>query len=142
MSRGPSAPCRSPSPAGQRLLLLWVWCYITDTGESLAAKHRSTVAYTITLQTVTNNFHYPSQIESFAWPSCLNPSPIDGTQSLTLCPFCSDKTSFNLSRPRHRDRALPLIPVCSQISCTAVKTVRRNREDTSTHAAWRPSDLG
>lgn len=63
---GALRPCISLSPAGQGLLLLWVGCYVTDTGGSQAAKHRSTVAYTIALQTVTNNSRYPSQIESSA----------------------------------------------------------------------------
>lgn len=60
---GPVPPCISPLPPGQALLLLWIGCYITDTGGSQAAQHRSTVAYTIPLQTVTDNFHYPSQIK-------------------------------------------------------------------------------
>ena len=64
--RGALCPCISSPLAGQGLFLLWVGCYVTDTGGSQAAKHRSTVAYTIALQTVTNNFHYPSQIESSA----------------------------------------------------------------------------
>jgi hypothetical protein len=61
----------SPLLHAHSLCLLWVWGYVTVSGESQAAKHRSTVAYTIALQTATNNFHYPSQIKSFAWPSCL-----------------------------------------------------------------------
>lgn len=46
-------PASLPSPAAQALLLLWVGCYVTDTGGSQAAQHRTTVAYTIAPQTVT-----------------------------------------------------------------------------------------
>ena len=134
---GPVPPASLPSPAGQGLFLLWVGCYVTDTGGSQAAKHRSTVAYTIALQTVTNNFHYPSQIESSAWPSCFNTSHTYRTQGFTLCPFCCDKTGLRFAPgPGMWDKALPLIPSLSQISCTVIKTVRRNREDTSTYAVW------
>lgn len=75
--KGPSGPAALPSPPP-----LPTVCTSSEFGvmlqsgaESQAAKHRSTVAYTIALQTATNNFHYPSQIKSFAWPSRLNPSP-------------------------------------------------------------------
>lgn len=84
----------SPSP----LLLLWVGCYITDTSGSQAAQHRSTVAYTITLQTVTDNFHYPSQIKSSASLSGLNSSCTFWTRG--LCPFCCDRTRLHFVPPR------------------------------------------
>lgn len=62
----PCAPCISPLPRwpGSAPPLGWVLYY--RHGGSQAAQHRSTVAYTIALQTVTNNFNYPSQIESSA----------------------------------------------------------------------------
>lgn len=41
------------SPSSLALLLLWVGCYVTDTGGSQAAQHRSTAAYTIARQTET-----------------------------------------------------------------------------------------
>lgn len=135
--RGALCPSISLLPStGQGLFLLWVGCYVTDTCGSQAAKHRSTVAYTIALQTVTNNFHYPSQIESSAWPSCFNTSHTYRTQSFTLCLLCCDRTGLHsVPGPGMWDKALlPLIPSLSRISCTAVQTVRRNREDISTYA--------
>lgn len=75
--KGPSAPAAlaSPPPLPTVCTSSEFGVMLQSGAESQAAKHRSTVAYTIALQTATNNFHYPSQIESFAWPSCLNPSP-------------------------------------------------------------------
>lgn len=64
--KGGPVPLHLSSPPWPALLLLWGGCYVTDTGGSQAAQHRSTVAYTIALQTVTDNFHYPSQIKSSA----------------------------------------------------------------------------
>lgn len=88
----PSSP--HPRPAGQALRLLCRGCYVTDTGGSQAAPHRSSVPYTIALQAVTNNLHYPSQIESSAQPSCLSPSRSCRTRGFTLCPFHCDKTEL------------------------------------------------
>lgn len=94
--RGALCPRISLLPsASQGLFLLWVGCYVTDTGGSQATKHRSTVAYTIALQTVTNNFLYPSQIESSAWPSCFNTSHTYKTQGFTLCPLRCDRTGLH-----------------------------------------------
>lgn len=60
-----------------------------------------------------------------------------------LCPFCYDGTGLHFAPgPGIGDKALPLIPSLSQISCTAVKTVRRNRKDTSALRCGAPSDLG
>lgn len=135
--RGPCAPlsCISPLPGwpGSAPPLGWVLCYrywwVTG---SLTQKH-------CCLHNCSSNsnkqFSLPKSDRIIRLAILLQSQPL--IQDPWLCPFCWDKTGLlSPPGPGTEDKALPLIPSLSQISGTAVKTVRRNSEDTSTCADW------
>lgn len=114
---------RRPCAPSIFLLPLWpdsappppIGCYVTDTGGSQAAQHRSTAAYTIAHQTVTV---FITQVRSNCLPS--HPASILATPTQDSWPqhcwFSCDKTGLHFAPgPGLLDKALPLIPSLSFI---------------------------